>query len=159
MKALDLEEIKQIQLSILRRVAFFCKQHDIAYFLCGGTLLGAVRHKGFIPWDDDIDIMMPRPSYEKFLKEFKYEHLSLYHYKKTKNYGYPFIKIGEDRTVLRETFIKKNIDMGVFIDVFPIDGFPKKEKDIQNHVKRLRNYKAFILWKIFRFSQHLAFHK
>ena len=62
MQEISLEEIKKIELELLSYVDSVCKKENIRYFLCGGTLLGAVRHKGFIPWDDDIDIVMPRPA-------------------------------------------------------------------------------------------------
>ncbi|WP_081481408.1 LicD family protein [Treponema sp. JC4] len=66
----DINQLKQIQLSILDFVNFFCKENNIRYSLCGGSLIGAIRHKGYIPWDDDIDIMMPRPDYDKFIELF-----------------------------------------------------------------------------------------
>ena len=67
MKQINIEEIRKLQISILLYVHEFCKKNNIRYSLSGGTLLGAVRHKGYIPWDDDIDIMMPRPDYEHFV--------------------------------------------------------------------------------------------
>ena len=69
-KAITRDELRKIQLDILRSVSAFCMKNNLTYFLCYGTLLGAVRHKGYIPWDDDIDIAMPRPDYEKFIRSF-----------------------------------------------------------------------------------------
>ena len=68
MKELTIEEHKKLALDILIDVADFCEKNGIRYFLAYGTLIGAIRHKGYIPWDDDIDIMIPRPDYDKFLK-------------------------------------------------------------------------------------------
>ena len=80
MKEITIEESKKIQLMILDSIDLFCKSNNLRYSLAYGTLIGAVRHHGFIPWDDDIDIMMPRPDYDKFLKLFKQENLKVQYY-------------------------------------------------------------------------------
>ena len=71
MRILNNKEIKKIELNILLHFDSFCKEHNLRYYLSGGTLLGAVRHKGFIPWDDDIDVCMPRPDYEKMINIYQ----------------------------------------------------------------------------------------
>ena len=78
MKELDCKEIQSIGLEILCAFDAFAKKHNLTYYLSGGTLLGAVRHKGFIPWDDDIDLMMPRPDYQYLIHHFQHKqyHLS-----------------------------------------------------------------------------------
>jgi lipopolysaccharide cholinephosphotransferase len=124
MRKIELEELKQIQLEILKEVDKFCRERNLRYSLGGGTLLGAVRHKGYIPWDDDIDIMMPRPDYNIFVKEFNgYKpHLICGAYENDKNFIYPFAKVYDDKTICKERGFTKYI--GVNIDLFPIDGFP-----------------------------------
>lgn len=125
-KKVSLEEMREIQLNILDKIDRFCQEKKLRYSLGGGTLLGAIRHKGYIPWDDDIDIMMPRPDYEVFLECFgnKYEHLVLQHYKNSRACLKIFAKVFDDRTVLLE----KNQKCGVYVDVFPIDGLPSIEQ-------------------------------
>lgn len=66
-KEIDIEELKKIEIKILKFIKKICEENNLSYFLCNGTLLGAIRHKGFIPWDGDIDICMPRKDYQKFL--------------------------------------------------------------------------------------------
>ncbi|WP_449039914.1 LicD family protein [Parabacteroides goldsteinii] len=125
MRKMSLDEMKKIQFDILVDVARFCEENSIRYYLTYGTLLGAVRHKGYIPWDDDIDIMMPRPDYMKFLEKYNkrisnYRALSYYMDPK---YPRLFTRVGDLRTRLKEKFDYEN--EGVSIDVFPLDGIPK----------------------------------
>ena len=120
-KELSLEEKKKILVSILSEVHNFCDENNLKYFLPGGTLIGAVRHKGFIPWDDDIDIYMPRNDYEKFLCEFnkeseRYQVISL----KTDGYYLPFGKVIDTKTVLIEN-VDSDYKMGIYLDIFPLD--------------------------------------
>lgn len=128
LKELTIEEHKQIALNILLEVADFCEKNNFRYFLAYGTLIGAIRHKGFIPWDDDIDIQMPRPDYERFAKEFNKEYADknlLAIMPSDKNAKHTYMKICDMNTVKIENGIRyHSIDetLGVDIDVFPLDG-------------------------------------
>lgn len=126
----DNKEIQKIELDVLEKIHAFCEKRGLRYSLCGGTLIGAVRHKGFIPWDDDVDIFMPRPDYKIFCKEFSAENCSVHTHGNDKKYLYPFAKVHDARTVLIEHFYPKN-PLGVYVDVFPIDGFPNQDKSVK----------------------------
>ena len=123
-RKVTLEEMRDLQLAMMDKIHEFCVERGIRYSLGGGTLLGAVRHKGYIPWDDDIDIMLPRPDYERFLKEFDgvYPNFKVLHLNNDRTYPYLFAKVYDSRTLLVEC----RATMGVYIDVFPIDGLPLK---------------------------------
>lgn len=123
MNSITTDEIKKIQLDILLAVDRFCKDNNIDYYLCGGTLLGAVRHKGFIPWDDDIDIQMKRNDYERFIVEFDHPIYKTININNTSNYYLSNTKVIDSRTFLIEE-VKKPIPLGVFIDIFPLDQLP-----------------------------------
>ncbi|WP_348920671.1 LicD family protein [Enterococcus rotai] len=124
--------VKQLQkkeLEILKFVDNFCQTNDIPYFLSAGTLLGAIRHKGFIPWDDDIDLGMTRENYERFIqlvpKALKDTDYMLQTYKTDAGYPLPFLKIINLTTTLVESNAKDgNAKNGVFIDIFPFDVVP-----------------------------------
>ena len=90
----DIRELQEIEFDILCDIARFCRENGIRYFLCGGTLLGAIRHKGFIPWDDDVDIGMLRPDYERFLETYKSDHNELWWHGNKSGYFSPFAKLG-----------------------------------------------------------------
>lgn len=140
MKSIDVNELKQIQLDILKYVDSFCKENNIKYFLAYGTLLGAVRHKGYIPWDDDIDIVMLREDYDRFVHSFNNreqdKHYRVHSYELDETYPYSFAKVGDMRTYFEEE-IRYSVDTGVNIDVFPLDYIPEDEK-VQKTVMRKR---------------------
>lgn len=119
-----LETIQKILLGFLLEIDRICKKHNIKYFLAGGTLLGAVRHRGFIPWDDDADVMMLREDYNKFLEVLPYELPSGFTVQKNeKTSHFPFTKIRIDNTVFSTEFSSHfdNIHNGIFFDVLAQD--------------------------------------
>lgn len=124
LERLNVEEIQGIQLEILKDVASFCDKHKIKYFLGCGTLCGAIVREGFFSWDNDIDILIPRCDYERFIEIYCSDKLKVLTCK-NKDYYYPYAKVVDTRTIAYEC--KNNIcDYGVFIDVFPLDGVPNK---------------------------------
>lgn len=154
MKPITPEEVRLIQCEMLRDVADFCDKSGLTYFLAYGTLIGAIRHNGFIPWDDDIDIAMPRPDYDKFIQSFnnRESHNRVIDFSIDKNYGVSFAKVFDNRTWLNE-FKYKEEKFGVYIDVFPIDGvggkwqmIKAKKLDKLLHAKKA-NFKNRSLFK------------
>lgn len=139
---IDLDQHKHILLKQLDYIDSFCKKNNIRYFITGGTLLGAVRHKGFIPWDDDIDIAMPREDYNKFVSIFNRESDSfykVYHYSNTKKYYYQFAKVCDTRTIMIEEEVNAEIELGAYIDVFPLDyGGDTVEEAFSIHSKKMK---------------------
>ena len=140
----QLKEIKAIEMDIFKSFISVCEALNLKYYLIGGTLLGAVRHKGFIPWDDDIDIGMPRADYEMFIQKGQ-ALLPEYYFIQTNQsdpeYVNCFAKIRNSNTTYLETSVNHlNINHGVFIDVFPLDYYPedeKSEKDMASKKKFL----------------------
>lgn len=150
---MTLQEVHQVSLEILKDIHEFCIDNNIKYSLSGGSLLGAIRHNGFIPWDDDIDIQMPRPEYEKFIHS----------YKSPKGYkvfsreldGCEDLNIAFCRVCEME---RTCVDMGlgpwrkertgVWVDVFPIDGAPSDEKLAKKKIDKMYFY-----WRLIGFSK------
>lgn len=140
MKKINLNELRKIQINILDYVDSFCRKNDINYWLDCGTLLGAVRHKGYIPWDDDIDIGMLREDYLKFIKAFNLDNSSNYKfhcYENDKNWHLPFGKVVDESTVLFEPDEKAGIKTSINIDVFVYDNAPSDLRKLHNmYLKR-----------------------
>ena len=127
-----LRKVQMILLEMLKDIDQVCKKHDIQYFLDSGTLIGAVRHKGFIPWDDDLDIGMLREDYEKFCKVAQDELGERYFWQTwdtDPNYPVPFGKVRKRGTLYVETKSKELKENGFYIDVLPYDYAPNNAKE------------------------------
>jgi len=136
MKSIELNEQKQILVDILQNVHDFCKKNQINYSLAGGSLIGAIRHKGFIPWDDDIDILLHRDEYERFLQMYV-DPSGIYQLHSMKNdpqYCYPFAKVEDTRTIINENV--SGPKMGISIDVFPVDDLFDDRDKCLSYIKK-----------------------
>ena len=123
-KKITLKEMQRIELDMLLELQQICENHKLRYYIDGGTLLGAFCYGGFIPWDDDIDVKMPRPDYDQLLKyrsEFS-PHIQLVRPEED-GFRYSFTKLMDNRTILIENPGKKNEHRGgVYVDILPMDG-------------------------------------
>ena len=154
MKEMTLQEVQKVSLDILKDVHDFCESHNIKYSLAYGTLLGAVRHKGFIPWDDDVDIIIPRPDYERFCREYYSSHgYKLYCPEDPANYMVFARVCDNEHTLVKTNHPWASEQTGVWIDIFPFEGLPSDEGDFLNLVKRIRGV-AKIVYRL-RFGKFL----
>ncbi|OFI47928.1 lipopolysaccharide cholinephosphotransferase LicD1 [Floricoccus penangensis] len=141
MKKMTDEEVRDVQIEMLVYIDKFCRENDIEYSLGGGSLLGSIRHEGFIPWDDDIDIMLYRPEYEKFIKlmmdKINSDYTLLnFNVKKTL---ISYSKIYANKTISLGNLDKMHPDMGVYIDVFPMDKMPESDNERIKFMKKVQN--------------------
>ncbi len=154
MKNMSLQDIQMMSLDILKDVHKFCIENNIRYTLQGGTLLGAIRHNGFIPWDDDIDIAMPRPDYNRFIRE----------YSSTNGYVAVSREMPNSNDVLiafcRVCDIHKTIvntghapwsgrQTGIWIDVFPLDSVEDDYAICLNRIKKMA-----VLWRMITIKRY-----
>ena len=129
----------------------FCVNHNLRYYAAGGTMLGAIRHKGFIPWDDDIDIVMPRTDYEKLEQLMKNQVCKRYLLETpntdAKDFFYTFSKLYDTETTLIEN-TKYKIKRGIYLDIFPLDGMGNSEKESRKHFRKIEKANNLLLSKI-----------
>lgn len=145
-----MNDLQKVMLDAFKEFVRVCEKHKLQYFLIGGTALGAIRHKGFIPWDDDLDVGMPRPDYDKLMKlskEFKSPYF-LQNYLTDFGHVLPYAKIRNSNTTYIENFHRFHpINHGIWIDIFPIDGMSKKKDEV-----RVKGPKYRLLWFVYYFT-------
>ncbi|MGO5019985.1 LicD family protein [Roseburia faecis] len=147
MRKINDKEVKEIELNMLKQFDVFCKKNDLGYFLCGGTLLGAIRHKGFIPWDDDIDIAMHRNDYDRMIKLIKEKGIGdniVLKCLECNNSEYPFAKLVNEKTQINEKYLKSKNNTNIWIDIFPIDIVPDSNVDLHKISKKVEVYKRLL---------------
>lgn len=149
MQILSKEEIQNVLLDIMQYFHDICEKNNIYYVLCSGSCLGAVRHKGFIPWDDDIDVFVPRSHYEKLiniLKDYGVRYVPLT-YELSDKYYYPFCKLIDANTIANQEEFNPIANMGLYIDIFPVDGLPADAKNRGKHINVVRKFSKLIAIK------------
>lgn len=127
MRELSRREVQEVEIELLNEFADICEEHGLRYFLAYGTLIGAARHQGFVPWDDDVDVMMPRGDFERLLAEFeawRMRDTSQFVHCRNGQSRFPFGRIIDTRTKVDENFCEGGEELGAWIDVFPLEDMP-----------------------------------
>ena len=144
-KSSSLSNVQQWILGVFEPIHAYLERTGMEYYMLGGTLLGAVRHKGFIPWDDDIDIGIPRGQYEKFLREIKKElpeYMRVETYWNSESHHYYFSRIVDMRHSMKRLGSLEDRSENVWVDIFPLDGMPNNGLVRRYHMFRLLVFRA-----------------
>lgn len=147
-RRLSEEEIKEVELGVMDYIHNLCQKENINYSLAYGTLLGAVRHKGYIPWDDDVDISLKRDEYDKLYQAVLRDNDPIYKVASWENdarYPYPFYRVYDARTVYENNYIENDIDLGICVDVFPFDYYA----DVNKEMVKLDTYRRLSVYTLY----------
>lgn len=149
MNKMSLPQIRQTELEILKFFRDFCEENNISYCLSNGTLLGAVKYRGFIPWDDDVDVLVPRRDYDRLITIFQdTERYHLYARERERKYRFPFAKLCDMTTRKVERNVENGIPLGLDIDIFPLDAWPDRRDAAEKRAERIyRNIRRLMFLK------------
>lgn len=156
-----LSPIQSKLLNMLEWFHSYCLENEIPYYIVGGSMLGAIRHRGFIPWDDDIDIVIPRPDYNRLLTLFtkqKDHYLLESPYSGNNDYYYTYAKLYDTNTTLTERS-KRNCRRGIYIDVFPLDGIGENEREVDVNFKKIDHLNMFLMTRTCALTKRRGFVK
>lgn len=142
----DVRKVQSIQLEILNNFILFCQKNNLRWYIIGGSLIGVLRHKGFIPWDDDIDIGMPRKDYDRFISlQNKYPSgYTLINHQTDRNWNFNFSQFVDNESDIIVNFNEIPRQCKIWIDIFPIDGLPKNTIHRWLHMKHILFYRYLI---------------
>lgn len=158
----NLSHTQLILLEMLQYLHNICMENNVRYYAIGGTMLGIARHKGFIPWDDDIDVGMPRSDYEKFVRLF--DNKKNAHYvvegsdSKDPAFTYPYAKLYDTSTTLIENR-RIPLKRGLYIDIFPIDGIGNSEKEARKNYAKIKRKKDLLMIRNLAYTRNRGIHK
>ena len=158
----QLDQLQNRLLEMLRFFHAFCEANHLRYYIIGGTLLGALRHQGFIPWDDDVDIGMPRSDYDAFLRLFGTTAIDRYAVESAssddENFCFPYAKLFDTSTTLIEN-TKKPLKRGIYLDIFPLDGAGNSLREAMLHFAAIDGKKTLLSMRMTKISNRRAGYK
>lgn len=148
-KKLNIIEIQNKQFELMLFIDDFCRKNNIKYFLIAGSCLGAIRHSGFIPWDDDIDIGLLRNDYEKLISTLKLDKskYKLANYHNCREAYFPLTRIFFENTYVENEFAKGDLYHKMYMDIFPLDNVPDDDKQLERHINKIARFKTFLYYK------------
>lgn len=132
----SVSEIQDVLLNILKYIKEICEKHNLEFYLSNGTLLGAIKYNGFVPWDDDVDIFMPREDYDQFMKlDINTDVYELLSKEKNPSWNMPYAKLKDKRTYLKENTADFGMELGIAVDIFPLDNWNGNEARAMRQAK------------------------
>lgn len=158
----DLSSVQKVLLNMLKEFHYFCERNDLTYYSLGGTTLGALRHHGFIPWDDDVDLALPRRDYNRLCYLLKNSRIHDKYVLETcyscNNYMYPYAKLYDTSTTLIEN-TRFHLKRGVYLDIFPLDGIADSSELVEKNYHYIEKKLNLLGLRTIQIRRDRAFYK